>query len=319
MFETQRLAFIKSLQVKNYSPMSVSAYGGHLKPFLAFLQTKGIKDLKKVNKALLQDFYLSMLQNPQRLSVATLAIRVRSVKRFFEFLLATEQVYANPALTFKEPKLPRLTPKVLLSATEVDKVLDACDLSNPAGIRDRAMLEVLYSAGLRLRELINLQPLDLNLSDGLLTVRLGKGAKDRVVPLGKHAVNFLKVYLSKARPALIQGGLSKQETPYLWLNKRGNPIYPFFFHSSLQRIVKAAGISKHVTPHVFRHSTATLLLKNGADVKHVQELLGHSNISTTQRYCHVAQVEVKQAHEKSHPRNKDKVESVTSTLKSIKR
>lgn len=320
MFETQRASFMKNLQVRNYSPMSVSAYGGHLKACLYFLEGRAITDLKQVNKALLQEFYLSMLQSPKPLAVATLACRVRSVKRFFEYLADTEQVHEDPSKSLKEPKTPRLMPKVLLTASEVDSILDAIDLSSPTGVRDRAMLETIYSTAMRLRELLNLQLLDVNLADGLATIRRGKGQKDRVVPLGAHAVKFLQIYLSHARPALIQGSLTKQDVPYLWMNKRGNPIYPFFFDKVIHETVRKAGIGKRVTPHVFRHSAATLLLKGGADVRYVQELLGHSRLETTRRYCHVSQVEVKQAHEASHPRNKgQQLEVVASTLKGIRR
>jgi integrase/recombinase XerD len=320
MFENQRFEFMKSLKVRNYSPNSVSAYGGHLKAFLYFLERRGIKDLRKVNKALLQDFYLSMLQNVKPLAVATLALRVRSVKRFFEYLLEADQIYADPSKAFKEPKMPRLMPKVLLTASEIDKILDTPDLSTSTGVRDRAMLETIYSTAVRLRELLNLQLQDLNLADGLVTIRQGKGRKDRVVPLGVHAVKFLRAYLTHARPALIQGGLSKQQVPYLWLNKRGNPIQPFFFDAVIKGTVLKAGVDKKVTPHVFRHSAATLLLKGGAEVTYVMKLLGHARVKTTQRYCHVSQVEVKQAHEKSHPRNKGHEEEVVvSTIRGIRR
>jgi len=187
----------------------------------------------------------------------------------------------------------------------VAKILDSPDLSKVEGVRDRAILEVLYSSGMRLGELTRLTLLDLDLKDGLVTIRQGKGGKDRVVPVGAVAVKFVTAYLTQARPELLERKHGSATERGLWLNRWGTPMSKQLIERMVKDYAQAAGIVKPVSPHTFRHSCATHLLNNGANLRTVQELLGHAHTSTTQLYTRVSIAEVKQTHATQHPRQEE--------------
>jgi len=296
-------AWMQSLRIRNFSPVTLRLYADQIKTFLDFLKRRDIADLRRVNQALLQDYYLSLLQrtDPKSYSVPTLCVKVRSVKSLFRHLAASSVLIVDPSVTLKEPKVVRL-PRGVLTVAEVVKLLDLPDLSTAEGVRDRAILETLYSAGIRLGELVRLTLPDLDLKEGLLMVR-GKGDKDRVVPVGAVAVKFLTAYLTQARPGLLHRSHGKSNEARLWLNRWGSPLSGLL----IQQRIKGYGsvIGKPVSPHTLRHSCATHLLNNGANLRLVQELLGHVRTATTQLYTRVTLTEVKQTHASLHPRSAD--------------
>jgi integrase/recombinase XerD len=219
-----------------------------------------------------------------------------TLKRFYRYLLRENLVAADPTLNLDSPKLPRALPKTLTEA-DVDRLLDSADTRTTSGLRDRAMLETLYATGLRVSELVGLKLTAVNLSDGVLRVT-GKGNKDRLVPLGEEAVIWLRRYLAEARPLLLAQHLSDA----VFVTPRGGGMTRQAFWYLIKRRAHAAGIVRPLSPHTLRHAFATHLLNYGADLRVVQMLLGHSDISTTQIYTHVARERLKQLHAQHHPR-----------------
>ena len=219
-----------------------------------------------------------------------------ALKRFYRYLLRENLIAADPTLNLDSPKLPRSLPKTLTEA-DVERLLDSTDTHTPLGLRDRAMLETLYATGLRVSELVGLRLTAVNLNDGVLRVT-GKGNKDRLVPLGEEAVQWLKRYLAEARPLLMEKNLSDA----VFVTARGDGMTRQAFWYLIKRRAQTAGITRPLSPHTLRHAFATHLLNHGADLRVVQMLLGHSDISTTQIYTHVARERMKQLHAQHHPR-----------------
>jgi len=219
-----------------------------------------------------------------------------ALKRFYRYLLRENLIAADPTLNLDSPKLPRSLPKTLTEA-EVERLLDSANAETPLSLRDRAMLETLYATGLRVSELVGLKLTAVNLNDGVLRVT-GKGNKDRLVPLGEEAVAWLRRYLADARPSLMEKNLSDA----VFVTARGGAMTRQAFWYLLKRRARAAGIERPLSPHTLRHAFATHLLNHGADLRVVQMLLGHSDISTTQIYTHVARERMKQLHAQHHPR-----------------
>ncbi len=219
-----------------------------------------------------------------------------ALKRFYRYLLREKLIDADPTLNLDSPKLPRALPKTLTEA-DVEHLLDSAGSETPSGLRDRTMLETLYATGLRVSELVGLKLTALNLADGVLRVT-GKGNKDRLVPLGEEAVRWLQRYLAEARPQLLGNRLSDA----VFVTPRGSGMTRQAFWYLIKRRAQAAGIARPLSPHTLRHAFATHLLNHGADLRVVQMLLGHSDISTTQIYTHVARERMKQLHAQHHPR-----------------
>lgn len=314
-------AFREHLRVKSYSPASIATYTDYLRGFFAYLAEIGVKDAKRVTRDHLEAYRLRLAEHrvhgDRGYSVSTLCLKVRAVRRLFEYLEAMNRILVNPAETFKEPKKETRLPRVVLTAKETRRVLDAPDLSLEIGIRDRAMMEVFYSTGIRLEELLRLSIFDCDLQGGLLRVNNGKGAKDRVVPLGRHAVKFLQTYLAKVRPSYAMGNRAER---CLFVGRLGAPLSQQAVQKMVRNYARAAGIRKKVTPHTFRHTFATELVRNGADITAVQRMLGHADLSTTQLYTHVAGVEVKKTHRLSHPRERDTAvkEDIAPDIRTVK-
>jgi integrase/recombinase XerD len=306
-------SFKEHLKVKNYSEASIDSYCYNLQRFFLHLQEKQITDIRHVNRQLLKDYQLDITK---RYGAGTVSVMIRSVKRFFEQLENTNHILINPAEYLREPKKESRLPRVVLSNDEALKILDQPNLSTFNGIRDRTILEVFYSTGVRLEELRSLTIYDCDLKGGYLRVNKGKFAKDRVIPLGKHAVRFLKEYVTHVRPRHTKNNKAIRN---LFVNHSGRPLSRPVIEILVRKYARAAGIQKKVTPHSFRHAFATELVRNGADITAVQKMLGHSRLSVTQLYTKVAGVEVKQTHAKHHPREKDKAqrEEVRVTIDGI--
>lgn len=219
-----------------------------------------------------------------------------ALKRFYRYLLRENLIASDPTLNLDRPKLPRTLPKTL-TETDVERLLNSADSDTTLGLRDRAMLETLYATGLRVSELVGLKLTALNLNDGVLRVT-GKGNKDRLVPLGEESVQWLRRYMAEARPQLLEKRLSDA----VFVTARGEGMTRQAFWHLIKRRALAAGITRPLSPHTLRHAFATHLLNHGADLRVVQMLLGHSDISTTQIYTHVARERLKQLHAQHHPR-----------------
>ena len=221
---------------------------------------------------------------------------IASLRRLYRFALRENKLSLDPTLQIESPKLPLSLPKSL-SEDEVEALLGAPDLSQPLGLRDRAMLEILYASGLRVSELVGIKVTEVSLSDGVVRVT-GKGSKTRLVPLGEEAVDWTTRYIQEARPEILQ----KRLCDSLFVTQRAAPMTRQAFWYLIKRYALVAGINKALSPHVLRHAFATHLLNHGADLRVVQMLLGHADISTTQIYTHVARERLKQLHAAHHPR-----------------
>jgi len=234
------------------------------------------------------------------LSLAYQANLLKALRNFFGYLLRTGHILRDPAADLKLPKLPRKLPRNVLSKKEVRKLLGAPNTRTSRGFRDRAVLEMLYATGMRKRELENLKIHDIDLSSRQVTIRRGKGGKDRVVPLAAKAAQVLEKYLEEHRARLIRS--TGKEDGYLFLNDRGNKLSQHWPTWLLRKYLKKCGIKKHVTTHTWRHTCATHLLRNRASIRIIQELLGHESLTTTQIYTKVEISDLKRVIDRTHPR-----------------
>lgn len=280
---------------KNLSENSVESYRTDLVNFLEFCSEASIKDLSEITYSHISDFLYS-LKN-RGISAATTARYSSSIRGFFKYLESAEYIEKNPASNISSTKKERDLP-VVLTIEEVEKILSLPETGEKLGLRDKAMLELLYSSGLRVSELINLKNGDLHFDDELVRI-LGKGLKYRIVPVGSSAVEWVTKYIKHSRPFLEKKGKSLN---YVFLNNRGTKLSRMGIWKMINYYTNEAGITKKVHPHTFRHSFATHLLNGGADLRSVQEMLGHSDISTTQIYTHIDKDYIIQVHKDFHPR-----------------
>ncbi|AYW50983.1 site-specific tyrosine recombinase XerD [Tetragenococcus halophilus] len=271
------------------------SYQRDLEQYLAFLHEKKITDWQKVDRYTIVSF-LQFLQNEKK-SAATLTRMVTSLRRFHQFLRQERYTDHDPMQHIDSPKKAQKLPDTL-SLSEVERLIEAPDTKKVLGIRDRTILEVMYATGLRVSELIGLKLNDLHLAMGLMQTT-GKGDKERIVPLGDMAIHWLETYLEEARPILCQ---KHPEEEYLFVNGHGTSLSRQGIWKNLKVLVLKAGIMKNVTPHTLRHSFATHLLENGADLRTVQELLGHADISTTQIYTHITKKRMADVYKQYFPR-----------------
>ena len=280
---------------RNLSGNTVSSYKNDISSLFSFLETLNITDPSQVNKKELNSFFSSLSKTG--LSSNSAARYYSSIKGFFRYLFIQNYIKENPMEKVSSPKLKKGLPLVL-SVTEVDSILSRPDTAIVLGLRDKALLELLYACGVRVSELLGLKVSDLFFNEEMIRV-FGKGSKERLVPVGRSAVKWVKEYLIKSRPMLEKKHKSEN---FLFLNKRGTKLSRMGIWKIVDKYVKDAGIKKEVHPHTFRHSFATHLLEGGADLRAVQEMLGHADISTTQIYTHIDREYIKQMHKDFHPR-----------------
>jgi integrase/recombinase XerD len=280
---------------KGLAENTIEAYRRDLKKYALFLkETFQIADPKEITRIHILQF-LGKLRGEGK-STKTLARHIASIRSFHHFLLRDRIVDTDPTLHIDSPKPERNLPRVL-NQKEVEQLLNSPDLSTEYGIRDKAMLELLYATGMRVSELVRLNLDDVYLSMGFVRC-IGKGNKERIIPLGKHAARAVENYLRHSRPKLAK----KRQTEALFLNHHGQRLTRQGFWKILKQLAEKAGIKTPLTPHTLRHSFATHLLENGADLRAVQEMLGHADISTTQIYTHVTKTRIKDVYRKYHPR-----------------
>jgi integrase/recombinase XerD len=279
---------------KGLSDNTIEAYHHDVGRFLGHLREKEIQDFSRVDRVNLRAFLAGLRR--QGLSTRSIARNQAALRTFFRFLLLEGILESNPAEDLESPKTDRNLPEIL-TLREVEELLEQPDLKTPLGIRDRAMLETLYATGIRVSELIQLSIHQVNLEGGYALI-YGKGSKERIVPLGSEAIQWITHYVQGVRMGLLRG----KESPSLFLGRSGKGMSRQRFWKSLKGYGQKAGIRKRMSPHLLRHSFASHLLERGADLRSVQMLLGHADISTTQIYTHVTGERLKKVHKKYHPR-----------------
>ena len=274
------------------SKNTLESYRADLSQFNTWL-VKNKSELLTANQAEIQQYLAVKFPQSKPRSISRL---IASMRRFYRYALRENLISTDPTLQIESPKLPRSLPKSL-NEQEVEDLLNAPNISDSIGLRDRAMLELLYASGLRVTELVSIKVNEVSTQDGVVRVT-GKGSKTRLVPMGEEAADWITKYLNHARPDILQKRLSDA----LFVTARADAMTRQAFWYLIKRYALIAGITKHMSPHVLRHAFATHLLNHGADLRVVQMLLGHSDISTTQIYTHVARERLKQLHSVHHPR-----------------
>ena len=290
---TQLDSFIDHLWLEDgLSKNTLESYRADLSQFNLWL-SKQKSELLNASQADIQQYLAVKFPQSKPRSISRL---IASMRRFYRYALRESLISADPTLQIESPKLPRSLPKSL-NEQEVEDLLNAPNINEAIGLRDRAMLELLYASGLRVSELVTVKVTEVSTQDGVVRVT-GKGSKTRLVPMGEEAADWIDKYLKQARPDILQ----KRLCDALFVTARASAMTRQAFWYLIKRYALLAGITKHMSPHVLRHAFATHLLNHGADLRVVQMLLGHADISTTQIYTHVARERLKQLHSVHHPR-----------------
>lgn len=279
---------------KGLSNNTKESYGFDLGKFIEYLEKNKVKSIDKITRDHITDYLMS--EKEKGIGPNSLSRNLVSIRMFFRFLLMNNYIENDITSALDTPRLWKILPDVL-SVKEVDKILNSPDTKLKFGLRDKALMELMYATGLRVSEVVNLNVSDINMEVGFLKCK-GKGSKERIVPLGKTAIFVLKNYLNKTRAVFMKDLLIGN----VFLSQQGKPLTRQYIWQLIKRYSRKSGITKSITPHTLRHSFATHLLSNGADLRVVQELLGHSDITTTQIYTHVDKNRLKAIHKKFHPR-----------------
>ena len=303
---------LRALQVQNYSEFTVKGRAGHIQFFLDWLKERGITEPVDVTRPVLERYqrhlFYSRKKNGQPLSFRSQHARLVPLRVWFRWMTRQNHILHNPASEIDLPRLGRSLPKVILSAQEVEQIMTLCDVTEPIGLRDRALLELLYSTGMRRLEIVRLKLYDLQFDRGLVLINQGKGSKDRYVPVGQRAVLWLQKYIAEARPQLV----TEPDDYTVFLTAQGEPFSRDHLTFVVKERIAAAKLGKGGACHLFRHTMATLMHENGADIRHIQALLGHEDIRTTQIYTQVAIRALQQIHAATHPAE---ARSVTQTAR----
>jgi integrase/recombinase XerD len=294
-------AFLERLKVKGYTARTVSTSEWHLGLFLLWCQDRSIKRPSDVTRPILQSYQRHLFyyrgRGDRALSFRSQQMRLVAVKGFFRWLAKEGHLPANPAADLDMPKTPKRLPRDFLTVAEAEQVLAQPDLGTPFGLRDRAILEMLYATGIRRTELTRLSVYDVHLERGTLFVREGKGKKDRVIPLGERAGAWLGKYLADVRPSLV----IEPDHRTLFLTYLGQSFSPDCLSQLVRGYIEASGVGKKGACHLFRHTMATLMLENGADVRFIQAMLGHASLESTQLYTQVSITKLREIHAATHP------------------
>ncbi|MCC7387826.1 MAG: site-specific tyrosine recombinase XerC [Phycisphaerales bacterium] len=293
--------YLADLATRNYSPATIASRKAVLRRFATWAAPRGVTEPRQITLAVLESYQQALARHRRPdgrpLSWGGQAQQLVTLRHFLQWATRQRLLRHNPAQALRLPRRPQHLPRAVLSAAEVESVLVQPDIATPLGLRDRALLEVLYSTGIRRLELIHLALPDLDPVRGVCFVREGKGQKDRVVPIGQRALAWVERYLQEARPQLVV----PPDDGTLLLTVRGRPLATNRLSELVHRYVTAAGLRGKGSCHVFRHTLATLLLQGGADVRHIQAILGHADLRTTARYTHVVIDELKAVHQRAHP------------------
>jgi integrase/recombinase XerD len=298
--------YIEHLKVRNLSERTVKEQHRKLGKFFLFLYKNGVDRFEQISKPVILDYqielYHAISQRGRPHSAGSQNGMLSAVKGFTRFLKERDYIISDPALDVQYAKTPKTLPRGILSRSEARRIINAPDSSCALGYRDKTIMEVLYTSGIRKEELNKLTLNDVDYNDGFLRIIEGKGRKDRMVPVGRIACRYLENYIKSVRPELIKDPYNH----HLFLSVRGNRLSKNVIWELVKKYAKKAKIKKNVSPHTFRHTCATAMLKNKADIRAVQELLGHESLDTTQVYTRVTINDLKEVHRRCHPREKDK-------------
>ena len=279
---------------RGLSKNTIEAYSHGLSRFLNHLRGKGVQEIRDVGKFDVRGFLLALKK--EKLSAKTIVRNLVAIRTFFRFLVQEGILETNPVEDLESPKVAKTLPEIL-TLKEIEQLLEQPNLQTPLGMRDRAMLEILYATGMRVSELTHLPTHQVNLEGGYVLL-YGKGSKERIVPLGSEAIKWVTLYLKESRGILAKG----KESPFLFINRSGKGMSRQGLWKNLKNYTRRAGLRKRITPHLLRHSFASHLLEGGADLRSVQMMLGHADISSTQIYIHVTGERLKKIHQRYHPR-----------------
>jgi integrase/recombinase XerD len=305
---------LQALRVLNYSEYTVKNRRVHLGFFLAWCHDRGITEPTEVTRPILEHYQRYLFhyrqKNGKPLSFRSQHTRLVPLRVWFRWLARQHHILHNPASELELPRLEHRLPKTILTVGEMEQVLAQPDIRDPLGLRDRALMETLYSTGMRRLELANLKLYDLDTERGTLMIRQGKGKKDRVIPIGDRAAAWVEKYVREARPQLVV----EPDDRTVFLSNAGEPFCLDHLSDLVRTHVDAAEIGKRGACHMFRHVMATLMLENGADIRYIQQMLGHADLKTTQIYTQVSIRQLKRIHAATHPARLDpKPSTVTKT------
>ncbi|WP_220487000.1 site-specific tyrosine recombinase XerC [Pseudoalteromonas sp. SR45-1] len=300
-FASHLIRFYEWCHIQQYTKATIRSWKAVLRQFTQWCLDRGLEQPKQVTYPILTQYqkhlYYYRKKNGDPLSSYSQHARLAPLKTFFSWLTREHYILFNPASELQLPKKQRALPRAILSLQEVDSLLSQTDVNDIYGLRDRAMMEVLYSTGIRRMEIVNLTIHDVAYHLGTLFIRQGKGQKDRVVPIGDRALAWLRKYQMDVRPLLVMG----DDNTTLFLNQYGESMSMDAFSLRVKRYMQLAGIDKPGSCHLFRHSMATHMLENGADIRYIQEQLGHAKLDTTQIYTQVSIKKLKAIREATHP------------------
>ena len=288
------------MKVIGYAENTIESYSRGLNLFKEYLAEINLSDLRKVTRSVISNYHEKVMS--ESIEMESKAVKIRPVKRLFEYLANSHKLLINPTEGIKETNRKNRKIGTVLTIEEMKDLLSQPNLSLNVEIRDRAVMELMYSTGIRVNELVNLEVYHVDLKDQVLYIKKGKGKNQRVVPIGNHAVKFLKEYLEKIRPNYSK---KNPKTRFLFLTGSGRPIDRGCVSQFLRKYKTRANIKKPVSAHVFRRSFATHMLQQGSDIRYIQEILGHRHLKTTQYYTKVMPVDLKKTHEKAHPNHED--------------
>lgn len=293
---------------------TISSRRAHLNRFVNFCDSNDVRFLRRVSIELLERYQQALAARRPRdsrsIGLTSVVHHLTSARALFAWALATGRIRSNPTLALTLPRLPKRLPALSLSAAEAEVVLARPDVGTPGGLRDRSIMEVLYSAGLRREEVINLVLGDIDVARGVVFVRQGKGRKDRLIPIGRRAIAWVDRYVREARPAFLPVLAER----HLFLNNRGRRIWPSRLTDWLHGHLHDSGVGKAGSCHIWRHTMATLLHDGGVDIRDLQEMLGHADLSTTQIYTHVSLERLKAVHQRAHPAERAGVRKANEDL-----
>ena len=296
--------YLEWLRVHNYSASTIENREVYLGYFVIWCTERGLTTPKEITKPILERYQRALYHlrkpNGRPITFRSQHARLIPIRGFFRWLTRQNHLLYNPASEIELPRLEHRLPKHVLSLSEVEQVLGEPDLDDPMGVRDRAMLETLYSTGMRRSELIGLALFDLDHERGTVMIRQGKGKKDRMVPIGERALTWIDRYEHEVRPALVVGR-DPVALAALFLTHLGEPFTPNRLTQLVRGYVQSADLGKSGSCHLFRHTMATLMLENGADIRYIQAMLGHAELSTTQIYTQVSIRKLKEIHTATHP------------------
>jgi integrase/recombinase XerD len=332
----QMQPFLQWMLEKNYSTNTVANRELYLSYFIRWCDERGLTRPTEITRPILERYqrhlFLHRKKDGQPLSNRSQSTRIVPIRAWFKWLTKTNKLLYNPAADLDLPRMEQRLPRHILTAQEADRVMNVPNTATQAGLRDRAMLETLYSTGMRRSELVNLQQFDFDYERGTVMIRQGKGKKDRMIPIGERALAWIAKYRDEVRPQIalsgdIHGnygnygnhGDQPQESNggLLFLTTQGQAIHPNHLSKSVRDIINAAGIPKKGSCHLFRHTMATLMLENGADIRFIQAMLGHSELKTTQIYTQVSIVKLKEIHTLTHPARLQRIQAASEAITGV--